>query len=424
MGAMSSLSRVAMAGAVVAGVVAGAPLAVAQPVPVPPAGTPASSTTTAAAPTATSAVPTQVPALPTELPAQLQAQLSALPTALPTGLPTQIPGLPPLPTQIPGLPPLAVPGVSSTPTSAPAPVATTAVPAATATQAVTSTVAAAPVSTCTPWTVGTIADGFGVLENLAFDGHGKMLLSESPVPGEGAVRTLTPAGAKGTLVSGTPSPGGLVVRDGRVVFTTGNNVMAGMMNGTNGTVESVRLDGSDRTVIAKGLTMPNGLAALENGDLLVTQAFGDKPGLTRIPATGSREPQRVRTDLGSANGLAVSTDGATVYVGNTVDRDTELRALQASDLTGAVSTTTVSGAGAANAGDDLTVGADGYVYMALNGAGKVVRIAPATGDTCEIATGLPLTSSVRFGAGDGWDAASLYTTSFTGAVHRLTPPTS
>lgn len=412
-----TLSRVAMAGAVVAGVVAGAPLAAAQPSPVPPSGAPASTTTAAAAPTSTLPAPPQLPALPVELPAvpaplqaQVQAQLSALPTLPP--LPT---GLPPLPTQIPGLPALSIPGATTTTTTAPAPVAIAPAP--------TGTPIAAPVSTCTPWKVTTVADGFGVLENLAFDGRGAMVLSESPAFGEGAIRTLTPAGTKGTLVSDAPSPGGLVVRDGRVLFTTGNNVMAGMMNGTNGTVESVRLDGSDRTVIADGLTMPNGLAALGNGDLLVTQAFGDQPGLTRIPASGSREPERVRTDLGSANGLAVSADGASVYVGNTVDKNTELRTLPASDLTADATTVTVPGSGIANAGDDLEVGADGRVYMALNGAGKVVRVDPATGDTCEIATGLPLTSSVRFGAGDGWDAASLYTTSFTGAVHRLTPPT-
>ncbi|GAA4476092.1 hypothetical protein GCM10023094_15080 [Rhodococcus olei] len=383
-----TLSRVAMVGAVVAGVVVGAPLAAAQPVPVEPA----------------------LPPLPVQIPPVPQPVLPPIPGAAPstTAAPTT--------TATPSTPAVAV---------APA----TSVAVAPATSAATTTTSAAsttvaPAAACTSWKVSTVADGFGVLENLAFDGRGAMLLSESPAFGDGAIRTLTPAGTKGTLVSDVASPGGITVRGGRVLFTTGDNVMAGLYNGTNGTVESVGLDGGDRTTVARGLTMPNGLAALPDGDLLVTQALGDRPGLTRIPATDPSEPERVRTDIGSANGLFVSPDGSTVYVGNTFDKSTELRALDAANLTGDVTTVTLPGPGPANAGDDLTVGSDGSVYMALNGAGKVVRVDPATGNTCEIATGLPLTSSVRFGAGAGWDPASLYTTGFDGSVHRLTPPAS
>ncbi|MFD4179738.1 hypothetical protein ACFWPB_01300, partial [Rhodococcus sp. NPDC058514] len=66
----------------------------------------------------------------------------------------------------------------------------------------------------------------------------------------------------------------------------------------------------------------------------------------------------------------------------------------------------------------------GNVYLTLNGAGKVVRVDPATGTTCEIASGLLLTSSARFGSGPGWDSTALYTTSFDGTVHKLVPPKS
>ncbi|WP_231496325.1 SMP-30/gluconolactonase/LRE family protein [Rhodococcus sp. UNC363MFTsu5.1] len=267
-----------------------------------------------------------------------------------------------------------------------------------------------------------MADGFGMLENLAFDGRGKMLLSEGTLFGDGAIRTLTPAGKTGTLVSDFTGPGGIVLSGDNILFTTGNTAMAGLSNSKNGTVESVNLDTGEKTTVAKGLTMPNGLARLANGDLLVTRNLGSDQGLTRIPAAQPRTPASVRTDLGSANGLAVSADGATVYVGNTFDSNTEIRELNATDLKGSVRTVKVAGSGATNAGDDLTVGADGNVYMALNGAGKVVRVDPATGSTCEIGSGLPLTSSVRFGSGPGWDPAALYTTSFDGSVHKLTPP--
>ena len=77
------------------------------------------------------------------------------------------------------------------------------------------------------------------------------------------------------------------------------------------------------------------------------------------------------------------------------------------------------GSGPLNAADDLTVGPDGIVYVAYNGGGKVVRVDPATGESCALASGLPLVSSVRFGAGPGWDPDALYATSFTGKIYKL-----
>ena len=81
----------------------------------------------------------------------------------------------------------------------------------------------------------------------------------------------------------------------------------------------------------------------------------------------------------------------------------------------------IPGLGPLNAGDDLVLGADGNLYVALNVAGSVVRVDPDTGAQCTVAKGLPFVSSVRFGAGPGWDPDSLYTTSFAGVVTRLTP---
>ncbi|WP_246098207.1 SMP-30/gluconolactonase/LRE family protein [Rhodococcus spelaei] len=382
------LSRVAMVGAVVAGVFAGAPLAGAQPLP----------TSGPEAP--------QLPVLPVPIPG-----VATTPVVAPTTT-----------SAAPAPATTSVPAPSTTATPAPS---TTATPAPSTTDGATPSTAAAvetKPAACAKWTVSTVASGFGTLENLSFDGRGKMLLSESAVLGDGAIRTLTPNGDKGTLVSSVNSPGGIVVDGDRVLFNTGNNVMAGLYGSTNGTVESVDLDSGKQTTVARGLTMPNGLAKLDNGDLLVTNVLGGKPGVVRIPATEPREPVTVRTDIGSANGIFASADGKHVYVGNTLEGTTQIRVLDTNDLTGPVRVLGLPGPGPANAGDDLTLGADGYLYEALNGAGKVVRVDPVSGDTCEIATGLPLTSSVRFGAGPGWDATALYATSFEGTVHKLVPP--
>ncbi len=68
----------------------------------------------------------------------------------------------------------------------------------------------------------------------------------------------------------------------------------------------------------------------------------------------------------------------------------------------------------------MTVGPDGMIYLAQNLAGRVLRVDPATGSSCVVGTGVPLTSSVEFG-GPGWDDNSLYATSFDGSVRKLTP---
>ncbi|AQA24411.1 SMP-30/Gluconolaconase/LRE-like region family protein [Rhodococcus sp. MTM3W5.2] len=402
------LSRVAMVGALVAtGAIVGAPIAVAQPAPVQPAPTPAEPVATT---TPTVAPPFSLPGLTSPLPGVAAPTTTAAPVAPTTS------AAPAAATPAATAAPTTAPATSTPASSAPAPAA------ATTTPSITTTTAAA--QSCTPWKASEVASGFGMLENLAFDGRGMMLLSEGTLFGDGAIRTLSPGGKTGTLVSDFTGPGGIVVNGDSILFTTGNNAMAGLSNSKNGTVESLDLDTGEQTTVAKGLTMPNGLVKLANGDLLVTRNLGSDQGLTRIPAAQPGSPASVRTDLGSANGLAVSADGATVYVGNTFDSNTEIRELNATDLKGAVHTMKVAGSGASNAGDDLTVGDDGNIYMALNGAGKVVRVDPTTGSTCEIGSDLPLTSSVRFGSGPGWDPAALYTTSFDGSVHKLVPPKS
>ncbi|MFC4602268.1 SMP-30/gluconolactonase/LRE family protein [Rhodococcus kronopolitis] len=386
------LSRVAMVGAVVAGAMVGAPLAGAQPVPAPPAP----------------GVPAPVPA-PTVPAAAQPSSVAPVPSTNPA------PAGAPAPTSVSAPAPVGAP--APTTASVPATVA----PAATTTPAATTGRAPAPAA-CVPWTVSEVASGFGMLENLAFDGRGNVLLSEGAPSGGGAVRTLTATGERGDLVEDVNSPGGMVVDGSRVIFTTGNNAMSGLMNATNGTVESVDLDTGERTTLVEGLTMPNGLAQLADGDLLTTTALGDRVGITRIPAGGG-DFERLSVDLGSVNGIAATADGK-VVVDTSFDADGAVHVLDAADLSAATQSVPLPGDGRTNIADDLAVDESGNVYVALNGGGKVVRVDPVSGDRCDIATGLTMVSSVRFGSGTGWDSTALYATSFDGSVHKLTPPTS
>ncbi|MBY4128923.1 SMP-30/gluconolactonase/LRE family protein [Rhodococcus fascians] len=271
-------------------------------------------------------------------------------------------------------------------------------------------------NTCTPWSVRTVASGFGMLENLEFDGMGSMIVSEISPIGPGALRTVAPTGDRGTLLAGVESPGGLVRDGSSLFFTTGNSAVAGLFDMRTGTIEKIDLGTGARSTYASGLTMPNGLARSTAGDLFTTRNLGGASGLTRIATDGA--VSTVRTDVGSANGIGIA-DGK-IYVANTFDPEATVTVLDEKDPAGPSSRIRVDGFGPLTMSDDLTVGDDGMVYLAQNLAGRVVRIDPSSGSSCVVATGLPLTSSVAFG-GVGFDSKSLYATSFDGTVREVRP---
>lgn len=274
-----------------------------------------------------------------------------------------------------------------------------------------------PGADCAPRQVHTVASGLGVLENLAFDGRGRLLVSETDLLGGGALRSITPDGTVDTAVADVASPGGIVVDDATAYFTTGNGFASGALGRADGTLDALDLDTGERRTVATGLVMPNGLVRLPDGDFLVTRDIGTT-GLTEVPADGSA-PTVVRTDLGSVNGIAVHGDH--VYVGTTFEAVNKIHVLDADDLAGPVRSIDLPGFGTVQVADDLAVGPDGAVYHALNVAGEILRVDPETGQTCTIATGVPLVSSVAFGEGPGWDPDTLYTTGFDGTVRAVLP---
>ncbi|AOW92357.1 hypothetical protein BFN03_05540 [Rhodococcus sp. WMMA185] len=273
---------------------------------------------------------------------------------------------------------------------------------------------------CSTWTVSEVTSGQGVLENLAFDGKGTMMVSRSDLLGGGALDGVSPDGTVTPIIPEVDAPGGIAVDGDDVYFTTGNSFTAGIMGLDNGTVDTLSLDTGDTRTVAGGLVMPNGLARLSNGDILISRNLGSGAGITRIPAQAPHIPEVLRTDLGTVNGLAAH-DG-NVYTVTTFDARTALHILREDDLGGQVVSIELPGSGPLNGADDLTVGPDGIVYVAYNVGGKVVRVDPATGESCDIASGLPLVSSVRFGAGPGWNPDALYATSFTGAIYQIERP--
>ncbi|MDN5544107.1 MAG: hypothetical protein L0H03_02400 [Rhodococcus sp. (in: high G+C Gram-positive bacteria)] len=251
---------------------------------------------------------------------------------------------------------------------------------------------------CGKWTSSVVTTGAGMLENLEFDGSGSMVLSQSALIGPGALLKVAPDGTRTTLVGDVTGPGGLVARDGSVYFTTGNSTVSGLFGIADGSLRKVDVADGSVTTIADGLVMPNGLVPLDGNRFLTARTL-TRPGLTVIDNDGTSSI--VREDLGTVDGLARS--GSTIYVTTTFDMVTAVHVLDAHDLGGPVRTITLPGFGPANMADDLTVGPDGALYVAFNAGGKVVRVDPDSGSSCEIASGLPFTSAVKLVFGQVWE---------------------
>lgn len=280
---------------------------------------------------------------------------------------------------------------------------------------------AAPAHTlgCGTWTKSTVASGFGMLENLGFDGRGGLLLSEQSLTGGlGALQRLGTDGSRRVLAA-VDGPGGIVVNGHTVYFNTGNTTKAALTNSADGGISALDLDTGSMTTVAAGIHMPNGLAQLPDGSFITSHDMGSYTGLTQSRnGTGTSQ---YGAGLTSTNGLSYDSARHRLWTTSTFTPTTTISAVDIDHPGAAPASYALPGIGQLNSADDLTVGPDGAIYVALNVIGQVARIDPDTGHSCLIAEGLPFTSSVRFGSGPGWDRNSLYATSFLGTVTRITP---
>ena len=272
---------------------------------------------------------------------------------------------------------------------------------------------------CTPWRASTVLSGQGALENLAFDGRGAMFLSairDDAILRVGRERNLT------TLIADVHAPGGLRYRRGILYFNTGDDIISGLQGLTDGTLERYRLKSGRRSIWARGLTMPNGLVFLRNGDAVVSRDIGQGTGMTRIPANDPANPDFNWAPLDDTNGMATDANGRWLYTVETLNPESRVLRVRIGNPA-RIEVVASLGDGTMSKGlDDMTIDDRGRLYITANFAGELIRLNPSTGATCVIASGLPGPSSVKFGRGRGWSKRSLYVTAFDGTVTRLSPP--
>src|SRR3954468_4379299 len=280
--------------------------------------------------------------------------------------------------------------------------------------------AAGATDPCTPWQQKTLKSGLGVLENLEFDGSGGLLISAS---GNDEIERLTPDGSLTTLIPNVNAPGGQRVIGRTLYFNTGDSLQSGLTGTPDGTLDRFDLDTHVRSTLASGLTMPNGLAVLPNGDFVVSRDIGSGTGITRIPASDPAHPQPNWAQLDDQNGMAVDPSGTWLYAVQTFTPDSAVWRFRISNPTDKSVVAALAGPTPKGL-DDMTIDSAGVLYIAANGTGEVIKLDPATGQHCVIVTGLQNPSSLKFGRGPGWAAGHLYMTAFDGTVRELIPPAS
>ncbi|MDR3655533.1 MAG: hypothetical protein P4L48_07640 [Mycobacterium sp.] len=279
------------------------------------------------------------------------------------------------------------------------------------------TPASAVAITRCPWRATTVASNLGSLENLGFDGSGTMLVSRT-VGNSGQLYRLTADGRGSTFVPNVPAPGSITVADGAAYFTTGNSFLSGIFGSMDGGIDRVDLGTGALTTIAAGLTMPNGMVRLPDGSFIVSRNLGWTTGLTKVEADGSYET-RFAPSVTMANGLTYDP-ARNVVIASMDLHPVSTLAFVDLDNPAHIRTVNLGLFGLFGFPDDLTIGPDGLIYMAMDG-GDIVRVDPDQHAACILASGMFLSTSVRFGAGPGWDPHALYSTDLGGTVHKLTP---
>lgn len=263
------------------------------------------------------------------------------------------------------------------------------------------------------------------LENLAFDGNGSLFVSD--VGGARIVR-FGPEGKSSIAFEGEAH--GLAWGPDDRLYTT-------VSAGADGPWDVLR--STDATVTAfepysRGLPTYNGMTFDGAGNLYVSDDSvgmpNDTPDLVRVPAS---DPARWLpwTPLYGPNGLVYDEQADAIYTVITADQASPVLRFSTTD-SGVSEVVTYLSYGFATLQpgthdpqgdpqyalpkglDDLTLGPDRLLYVVGHLSGELLRVDPALGTACVLASGLEEPTSVRIARGFGPHGGKLFVTTWGG----------
>lgn len=165
-----------------------------------------------------------------------------------------------------------------------------------------------------------------------------------------------------------------------------------------------------KTAVARGIADPNAVVVLRDGSLLVSDDGTDK-----IYRVKNGNVSIWSTAVPFPNGLTLSLDNRTLYVAQIFSNlkpivvDDRIWAIKIKNGLPVGPAVVVARSGG-KAVDGLVTDELGRVYVADNGAGKIFRFDPKSGQVVLIAEGMPSVASLVFGEGK-FDHEAIYATS-------------
>jgi sugar lactone lactonase YvrE len=260
----------------------------------------------------------------------------------------------------------------------------------------------------------TILTGQGSLESVITGPDRALYYTDT---GRKALMRLAAPGAQPTVVAdGIEAPGGLLVGADRrsIIVGYGDGIIPGAIGNIAPQAGLYRVDlaTGEKTTLATGLSMANGLATGRDGTIYASSDVGT--GIDRI-AGGQVTVNWAR--VLSPNGLAVDSTGRYLFANQTF----QPAAIQRVDLTDPSKVTpyvTAPLLDIAAGLDGLTIDQDDRLFAAANQSGEVWRIGTDR-QVCVLARGLRQPSAVAFGEGGAFPAADLYAVGFGGVITRI-----
>lgn len=228
------------------------------------------------------------------------------------------------------------------------------------------------------------------LENMGFDGHGGMWVSEL------FANQLVHFDASGTAGRslGVASPGASLPRpDGRMFALFGDSTTGVLAPGAAGAVTfDPSADPPVSTPFAGGFNMANGAALDDKGNLYIADSTGS--GVIKIAPDGTEDKAfRAAAPIPSGDGLAII--GNTLYVTELLSGDSAIDAVPLGNPAAYKELTSLSPDRPTLLLDDLDVGPDAQLYVASN-LGQIIRVNPQGGAACIVYSDAAPFNSVRF----------------------------
>lgn len=257
-----------------------------------------------------------------------------------------------------------------------------------------------------PVTPELFIDRFRAAEGITFNGEGHLFIGA-----DSAIWMAEPDGAVRKLAEVHMHLGqaGIGPRDILAADFGPTNVFQHGPN-TDGIVWRITPEGK-KTVVASGIADPNAVLVLRDGTFLVSDDGTDK-----IYRVQGKSVSVWSTAVRYPNGMALSLDDRVLYVAQIFSSltpivgDDRIWAFRLVDGVSPADPPTLAARTGEGGVDGLVADEFGRIYVADNGAGKIRRFDPESGEMVLIAEGMPEVASIVFGEGR-FDREAIYATS-------------